>query len=53
MHILIAALIAVVVIILAKFLLDWIGVPKPLNWILLLIVALVAIWIVAGKYLPG
>jgi hypothetical protein len=52
MSIIISLLIAIVVIVLAKYLLDWCGVPQPLNWIILLILALIALWYVFGKYLP-
>jgi hypothetical protein len=53
MTILINILIIAIVIVLVKLLLDWIGVPRPLNWIILLIVTLVAIVLVFGKYLPS
>jgi hypothetical protein len=53
MNIIFALLVVVVVIIIVKFLMDWIGVPKPLNWVILLLVALAAIWYAFGKHLSG
>jgi hypothetical protein len=53
MSIIVTFLIAIVVIVLVKFLLDWIGVPQPLNWIILLVITLAALLFMFGKHFPG
>lgn len=44
MSIIITLLIAMLLIVGLKFLFDWMKVPQPFNWILLLLFAIVLIW---------
>ncbi len=53
MTLILSLLVAIVVIVLIKYLMDWIGVPAPLNWIILLLVVLITLWYLFGKYVPG
>jgi hypothetical protein len=50
MGLIIALLIAIVVIVLVKYLLDFCGVPSPLNWIILLLIAIIALWQLWSRY---
>jgi hypothetical protein len=50
MGLIIALLIAIVVIVLIKYLMDWIGVPTPLSWVILLLVALIVLWQLWSRY---
>lgn len=50
MGVIITLLIAILVIVLVKFLMDWIGVPQPINWIILLILAIIALWQLWSRY---
>lgn len=50
MQIIIALLIVIVLIVLVKYLMDFIGIPAPLNWLIILILAIIALWQLWSRY---
>lgn len=44
MELIFSILVAVVVVIIIKLTLDYLKVPQPLNWIIVLIIAIALIW---------
>jgi multisubunit Na+/H+ antiporter MnhE subunit len=44
MELVFSLFVAVIVVIIIKLLLDYLGVPRPINWIVVLLIAVVLVW---------